>query len=291
MPKHMYTQRDTHVHKSHMHVIYTHACISKYPSPQSSMYRRDAQYLHTNVQKTGGRVHPSTHPSIHPPHQICFPVLAAYAKSIKDDADYILKEVTSLLLDERFGYGAVGRACGPVFACLLACLVCAAPGVRGWVLAATAAADHPQPQHIESINLFLCLFVLLIHPFFPSSLPTSTPNTNSSPRSPFIHPFFPPQSPPPPHPPTPCSGYPRLAEALKRDVASIQFKKREDAEAFIDRLLESELNWIFVSEKVRPSVVRWWWWRRRRLLFGWAGLGWLCACANDRWVPDLLKTH
>ena len=37
------------------------------------------------------------------PSQICFPVLAAYAKSIKDDADYILKEVTALLIDERFG--------------------------------------------------------------------------------------------------------------------------------------------------------------------------------------------
>lgn len=29
-----------------------------------------------------------------------------------------------------------------------------------------------------------------------------------------------------------------------------QAKKRVDAEAFIDRLLESELNWIYVSERV-----------------------------------------
>jgi hypothetical protein len=37
-------------------------------------------------------------------------------------------------------------------------------------------------------------------------------------------------------------------EALKRDVALTQAKKRTEAETLITRLLESELNWIFVNE-------------------------------------------
>lgn len=48
-------------------------------------------------------------------------------------------------------------------------------------------------------------------------------------------------------------GYKRLAEMLKRDMGAIQAKKRQDAEGFIERLLESELNWIYVSEKVKST--------------------------------------
>jgi hypothetical protein len=79
--------------------------------------------------------------------EVCFPVLRLYAKSIKDDADHILREVTSLLIDERF------------------------------------------------------------------------------------------------------ANYPRLAESLKRDMGFIQVAKLKDVEALIQRLLEAELNWVFVSEK------------------------------------------
>lgn len=42
--------------------------------------------------------------------------------------------------------------------------------------------------------------------------------------------------------------YGRLVEALKRDVAQTQARKRTEAEALIGRLLDSELNWIFVNE-------------------------------------------
>ncbi len=79
--------------------------------------------------------------------EVCFPVLRLYANSVKDDADHILKEVSFLLIEER-----------------------------------------------------------------------------------FVH-------------------YPRLAEALKRNVLTIQQSKVKEVEALIDRLLEAELNWVFVSEK------------------------------------------
>lgn len=42
--------------------------------------------------------------------------------------------------------------------------------------------------------------------------------------------------------------YPRLVESLKRDVAVIQAQKRTEAETLISRLLEAELNWVFVTD-------------------------------------------
>ena len=42
--------------------------------------------------------------------------------------------------------------------------------------------------------------------------------------------------------------YPRLVESMKRDVAVIQTAKRTEAETLITRLLEAELNWVFVSD-------------------------------------------
>jgi len=43
--------------------------------------------------------------------------------------------------------------------------------------------------------------------------------------------------------------YPRLAEALKRDVLVVQQEKMKVADELIDRLLEAELNWVFIREK------------------------------------------
>lgn len=40
----------------------------------------------------------------------------------------------------------------------------------------------------------------------------------------------------------------RLVEALKRDVALTQARKRSEAEGLITRLLESEVNWICVND-------------------------------------------
>jgi hypothetical protein len=64
--------------------------------PQTNQHNQANQTNHTT------KTQPTNQPTKH--NQVCFPVLAAYAKSIKDDADYILREVTSLLIDERYGY-------------------------------------------------------------------------------------------------------------------------------------------------------------------------------------------
>jgi len=42
--------------------------------------------------------------------------------------------------------------------------------------------------------------------------------------------------------------YNRLVEALKRDVATTQAKKRAEGDALIGRLLDSELNWTCVND-------------------------------------------
>jgi hypothetical protein len=42
--------------------------------------------------------------------------------------------------------------------------------------------------------------------------------------------------------------YSRLVESLKRDVALVQMDKRGESETLIQRLLEAEVNWIFVHE-------------------------------------------
>lgn len=42
--------------------------------------------------------------------------------------------------------------------------------------------------------------------------------------------------------------YTRLVESLKRDVATVQATKRTEGEALIQRLLEAELNWLFVDD-------------------------------------------
>jgi len=50
--------------------------------------------------------------------------------------------------------------------------------------------------------------------------------------------------------------YTRLFEALMRDVTQVQAAKKEEAEGLVGRLLEAELNWIFVDEVDMAFIVQ-----------------------------------
>jgi len=119
--------------------------LPSFCSPESEAWLvKELEEFRGVVSNNNSLMHPIFRKAV---REVCFPVLRLYAKSVKDDTSYILREVLSLLIDERF------------------------------------------------VN------------------------------------------------------YPRLAEALKRDVAVMQQGKVKEVEGLLDRLLEAELNWMFVSEK------------------------------------------